>query len=262
MLLNSINSNPAPSLAPLIGSLLVSSQILDSKPLNQALNLAEKSKQPIGRTLIELGHLKERDLRSGLLAQSLIAKGFVSQDIAIKALRLSYRKLITLDAAFDEIQSQSEQSTCLGNLLLKAGIISEAEYEEAISVSKDTGMMLGRFLLIQGSISELELKTALDTQRNLRNGNISEEMGAEILINLHLKQTIVDQSLPMKKSFYNMDKFIEYLVCLSSLLALSIAIYLSLNSLLFTIFFSILFVFLATTLIVVLKLEQAKNLAT
>ncbi len=83
---------------PIIGTLFLRAGVVDKEALEESARMA-RWPQKIGRVLLMYGYLNERDLRSGLLAQSLIAMGMLDFETAVEALRMSYRQLSSLESA-------------------------------------------------------------------------------------------------------------------------------------------------------------------
>lgn len=83
---------------PIIGTLLLRAGMVQKEALEESARMATWP-QKIGRVLLMYGYLNERDLRSSLLAQSLIGRGMLDFETAVEALRIAYRQLTSLEEA-------------------------------------------------------------------------------------------------------------------------------------------------------------------
>jgi tetratricopeptide (TPR) repeat protein len=73
-----------------IGEILIGSQLIDAKALEEALDYAAGKSVPVGRALRTLKYISETDLTRGLDAQVAIRKGLNGQ-LAVSVLRFSYQ---------------------------------------------------------------------------------------------------------------------------------------------------------------------------
>src|SRR5277367_5310069 len=83
-----------------IGELLVSANIVRPEALLHALKEAKASSRPIGRVLMTMGVLKERDLEAALELQSMLREGLVTNQFGIRALNLAIKSDISLTDSF------------------------------------------------------------------------------------------------------------------------------------------------------------------
>ena len=169
---------------PRLGQLLVESGVVKAESLHTALNVAVESKQQIGRVLIGLGYIKERDLQAALLAQSLIAEGAVSEQMAIKAVRESSKRGLNLADVLSSLADDGINPIAdggLGHLLVSAGIITVTVYDEACRSSQTSGVLLGRTLLVTNAITASMLDRALTVLVMVRDKELTEDQAVSIL---------------------------------------------------------------------------------
>lgn len=179
------NHNPyAKAHRPKIGQLLLQAGIVGSDRLHQALDLARDSHQPVGRVLVGLGFVSERDLDSALLAQSLIADSSITEQTATRAIReAAYRKMNVADI-LDQMEEQlgiAQDENSLGGLLLASGLISSEVLEDAQEKSDASGIVLGRTLLLTHRVTAKILQSALTIMAMLRDDQIAREDGIRVL---------------------------------------------------------------------------------
>lgn len=187
-----------PKKVPRIGSLLVESGIIASGPLEEAARVARESNQPIGRVLLMLEYLRERELKSALLAQSLIAHGLIAQDTAIEALKTAAVRRISLDEALDEMgvtPVKAPERHELGELLLAAGFLTRPLYDEALRTRQEAGVLLGRFLVLRGAITNAILGAALEVLVLVRDGRLTREQAAQTMTEMRTKHLSLQAAL-------------------------------------------------------------------
>lgn len=78
-------------------------------------------------------------------------------------------------------KKNSAHPTHTGQLLANAGIITQANLNEALSLAKKACMPLGRVLLMSGSVTETELSSTLTAQRLMREGVLPQDYAINVL---------------------------------------------------------------------------------
>jgi hypothetical protein len=182
---------------PRIGQILVHSGIIPPSSLDTALHVAKESQQQVGRVLVNLGFVSERDLQSGLLVQTLLDKGVLSEPSAIQAVRQASARCIDVTKVLDEMGERTEEgqeSEGLGGLLVASGYITEATFEEAQSKSRDSGILLGRTLLIMQSITVDTLDLSLTILSMVRDNHLSKREAVSVLAEVRRKRIMLDDA--------------------------------------------------------------------
>jgi hypothetical protein len=87
----------------LIGELLVQAGMLSPDDLDDALEIAQDSKQLIGRVLTMSGFITDHQLQVALKAQEHMRSGQLELDVAIKTLRLADQSSISFDQALSQL---------------------------------------------------------------------------------------------------------------------------------------------------------------
>lgn len=167
-----------------IGQLLTKSGLLSDGDLADALIRARERDLPIGTVLVTMGRLRKADLLTAVEAQSLVNDGLVSSELAVSAMVKSFADGSTFAQALQCLGWKSgtvSVTNRLGELLLRAGILDEAQLAEALLTSKETGMLLGRVLVFKGMISDDFLVAALRAQRLVREGLVSRVDALDVL---------------------------------------------------------------------------------
>jgi len=170
--------------SPRIGQLLLEAGIVKPHSLHQALHLAKESQQQVGRVLVGLGFLSERELNSALLVQSLIGEGAVNEQTAIRAVRQAAAKRVNVAEILKEISDETRtlvDDGGLGSLLVASGMITAKVFEEALENSQQSGVLLGRTLLVMHAITASMLDTALTVLVMQRDDQVSKEQAVRVL---------------------------------------------------------------------------------
>ncbi len=183
---------------PRLGELLLAAELLTKEQLDDALEIAKESRQLIGRTLVFLDFVQERDIESALLAQTLIDKGTLTHPSAINALRLAAGKSVSIAQVVKEMQTRGESAItpddALGILLLSAGYITSDSYMTARQKCSELGHLLGRTLLLLQTITVDTLNNALSILVLVRRGSLSLEDGIRVLQEVRNKRIDLDSA--------------------------------------------------------------------
>ena len=158
-----------------IGELLTKSGILTPEGLNDALNKAKERGLPLGKVLVMLGFIKQRDLKAAVEAQSLINDGMVTLDMAAEALSAVSKSEMKLPDALGQLgwkKQKQGSSNRLGELLVEAEAVTWDQMDEALKTSQETGLPVGRVLVFRKYIANEVLLACLAAQKLIREGVI------------------------------------------------------------------------------------------
>lgn len=161
-----------------IGELLVAAGIVPADRIPEALNLASKSSQPVGRVLLMFSILTHKDLESALYVQTLLRESQISKDLAVSALQVSAESNAPIADVLAEQGWRPKNyivTNGLGELLHAAGLITRPQLGEAVRMAAQAGMPLGRYLALTGIIATPVIFTALDAQVAIRDNKITKE---------------------------------------------------------------------------------------
>lgn len=183
-----------------IGELLVAANVIKPEVLLESLQVAKKSSTPLGRVLMSIGELTERDVESAIEIQSLIREGVISPEFGIRALNVAVKACINLDEAFKRLgwkppQREVMAGTELGELLMGAGAVDPRSLDEAMRQSRENNLPLGRCLVLSRAIPATLLTSALTAQVLLRDGKITKEQAMMGLRAAARKQQSLEASL-------------------------------------------------------------------
>jgi len=184
-----------------IGELLVAANVIRQEVLLEALKVAKNSATPLGRVLMSIGELSEKDLDAAITVQQLIREGAISNEFGIKAINVAVKSKIPLDDAFHrlgwtppEVIGEHNAGE-LGELLVASGLVERTILEQGIWQSKENNLPLGRCLVLNRAITSTLLQSALTAQVLIRDGKITLDQTINSLKNVSKKQTSLEQSL-------------------------------------------------------------------
>lgn len=186
-----------------IGELLVAANVIRQEVLMEALKVAKNSQTPVGRVLMTIGELSERDVESAIYVQSLIRNGSISEDFGIKAINVSVKGKLPLEEAFRRLgwsdpsleEQEKHSSGEIGELLLQAGLVTREVLEQAHYQSQENNLPLGRCLVLSRALSPALLQSVLTAQVLIRDGKITIDQAIVGLKKSSLKTQSLEQSL-------------------------------------------------------------------
>lgn len=183
------------------GDFLVHLKMLSEADLADALKVAPQFGLPIGRTLVLSGFITDEELQLVVELQPLFAHELITLEQARTAVNALRTNKLSPSKALSEIGvTSSIEKATIGALLLEAGVINQAQLEQAKTVSYSTGMRFGRVLLLNGFINHKILTRALEIQHMIRERRISLEQGVMMLNTALSKQT----DMPLKLEAHSM----------------------------------------------------------
>ncbi len=194
-----------------IGELLVAAGIIRQEVLMEALQIAKKSSTPVGRVLMTIGELSERNLQIAIEVQSMVRDQLISPEFGIRALNQCARTQVPLDETFRRLgwtppaERTTNTSNELGRLLLDCGIITESVLEQGLRQSVENDLPLGRCLVLSRVITANFLASALTAQVLFRDGKISYDQAINGLRASAKKAQSIEDSL-QESGAYASDK--------------------------------------------------------
>lgn len=182
----------------LIGDLLVKSGLVTLGQFSDAMPISLKTNLPVGRVLVSSGFLTEPEFKASVMAQSLVRENLLPINLAINALKLAREKELTFDESLTQLGWRSEYyetTNRLGDLLVEAGCVSQADLEDALDACFTSGLPLGRVLVLRGKVNEMLTYAALTAQVLLREGNITREQATQGLRIVAKRKITLEESL-------------------------------------------------------------------
>ena len=206
---------PQPNARPMIGELLIEADLLQHNMLKHALDTRRITEQPTGMILTRLGYVSERDIKSTLLAQSLIAEGAIARKTAVAALARSARSGMSLTDAIEVLDSNDSRDTYqqqhisqsltirinptssaeLNYLVQTSRMVGPEVFQQAIDRCRDNNETIGRALLNMHAINHYDLKILLDAYLLIQTGKLTREEAARALGEMRRKHCTFTQVL-------------------------------------------------------------------
>jgi hypothetical protein len=170
-----------------LGQILLDGGFLSNQELDKALNEQKQTKELLGQVLVKMGVLKASEIEVPLVIQ---------------------HHLNTID---DAIKIAAGERMLLGELLVRAGTISDKQLDDAIKEQKKSGEKLGEVLVRLNLLSDQQLNALLDFQSNQTIYTTSPLRLGELLVSTgHLSRSNLDFAL--KKQSLSRKKLGEILV--------------------------------------------------
>ena len=184
-----------------IGELLVAAGVIRQEVLLEALQVAKKSSTPVGRVLMTIGELSERELLAAIEVQSMIRENLISAEFGIRVLNVCIKGRLSLEDSFRRLGYSPPEmkdvvpSGELGSLLVDAGIVTNQILEQCMRQSEENNLPLGRCLVLARAISSHILANALTAQVLVRDGKVTYEQAVAGLAQAMQKQQSIEKSL-------------------------------------------------------------------
>lgn len=166
-----------------LGALLNRLGLVSQDEVSQALDNGEKRRLPIGKMFILQEKLSAPVLRLVVDAQWMLKDQMLKEDEAFEAVNVANRNSWSLNDALVTIgvEANPTKGSRLGELLVRANILSEASIKESLSMTVATELPLGRILIIRGVLSDGIIWNAVNLQRSLRKGEITLDHAVNLL---------------------------------------------------------------------------------
>jgi hypothetical protein len=181
-----------------LGELLVEADILAAADLDGYLLRSKESGLPLGRFLSSIGAVDEGLIMAVLNMQFLIRDGKINRDSAIEALQAARDRQLSVRRG-GKLESSTELpssvSIRLGELLIKAAIMSNSELMCAVETALLNSVQLGEVLIQSDFITKGELETALLLQDMVANSTLKPSRAAQAMLLAHNKQLSVTEAL-------------------------------------------------------------------
>lgn len=181
-----------------LGNLLVQLNLLSESDLSEASHLAVELGLPLGKVLVMSDFLTEEQLAAVIQAQSMLKDQLIELEVARRGIELVCTRGLTWAEALKEagwVEPKVLSRNQLGKLLVDAGVVNEAELDQALASAKQSGLPLGRVLSASGRVTEQVLVACLNAQVLLRDKKISREQAVKALAAANARQTSFEQEL-------------------------------------------------------------------
>ena len=189
---------------PKIGQLLIGAYVISPEVLNECIDESRLSEQRLGDVLIDIGKVSERDVRSALLAQSLISDGVLGESTAVRMLsRASASESELVDVINRDLLEQDfdvdPDQVGLAEMLIDADFVSVSDLRDVLKRSAVSGILLGRALLLMNVITVEALDATFLVMGLLRDMKLSRPDGIRVLKETDRKHCTVDEAIESLK---------------------------------------------------------------
>lgn len=171
-----------------LGELLLEADYVTQEELHDALVKSRTSGVPFGRLLVMNSALTEALLTSALNAQILIRDEKITKEQAIQGLRSARDRQVAVELPLIErgfYRLPTRHTIRLGELLVLAGLMSEADLMYAVEIGLLNKKPIGQVLVELQYIRKEVLDAALDFQHQVAIGEITPLWAAHRLAEIH-----------------------------------------------------------------------------
>jgi tetratricopeptide (TPR) repeat protein len=193
------NKKPSSEPTAKLGELLLCAGVINQATLNQCHEKSLRTGDPLGVVLVAENHVTPSYLDAALELQVRIRDGMFSREQAIEALKQDPRRLLDMIAPHMVADSQRKTATKnalrLGELLVRAGIISNKDVNQALELSLAQKNPIGEALVNRGFITKALLDAALSVQRMLREAQLTVGDATACLIKVFKTERTVSECL-------------------------------------------------------------------
>jgi hypothetical protein len=189
---------------PKIGQLLVGAYVISPEVLNECIDESRVSHQKLGDVLMQVGQVTEREIRSALLAQSLISDGVLGESTAVRMLaRASASASELVDVINRDLLEQDfdvdPDQVGLAEMLIDADFVSASVIEDVLKRSAVSGILLGRALLLMNVVDAAVLDATFLVMGLVRDMKLSRADGIRVLKETERKHCTVDDAIDLLK---------------------------------------------------------------
>ena len=180
-----------------LGELLIGAELVTEKQVEDAMHTSQHLGLPLGRILVLKNFLSSSIVQAALTMQSMVRDQKVSRDDAIEILKGAISSDFNLDASMLAFgyKLPDRPNIRLGELLVLADVVSEADLITALEYALSVDMLIGQALMQSGFISEAVLDAALGLQEMVRSENMTPDEAAEALNLIHQHGWTAEASL-------------------------------------------------------------------
>ena len=162
-----------------LGDLLIEAQLINHDQLNLCLQRSQSIGLPLGRVLVLNNFITENCLNAALEVQVRIRDEMLPRSQAVEVLRVASGRYLSnsansyiMEQAKQILEGNTKQTGRIGELLVSANILNEADIANAIEIQLQTGEMIGQILINQGFINQELLDAVLKIQKKVYQGSI------------------------------------------------------------------------------------------
>lgn len=167
-----------------LGELLYEAGFIGHDEREKFLQDSQESGLPLGRIVLLYGNISKEMLSAVLTAQVLVRDDKVTREQAIKALKTTRRRRLTLEESLTSLgfyKQPIRPHTLLGELFISANLVSEPDVLSALEMALESELPVGQAMVQKGLISRADLEIALNLQEMVVNSTLKASEAAEVL---------------------------------------------------------------------------------
>lgn len=182
-----------------LGELLIDAGIIDKGEMEAAHSKSLERGEPLGVVLVAEGLLTESYLDATLELQVRVRDGMFSREQAIAALKQDPRRLLDMIApnmkADEGLKQKTKAAIRLGELLMRAGIVSQSDVLQALELSLAHGHPIGEMFVARGFVTRALLDAALSLQQMITATQLSIGEATACLVKVFNSDKAVSECL-------------------------------------------------------------------
>lgn len=185
-----------------LGQLFLDAGIITEEELASGLEGFYTAGLPLARVLVIQGVINNNIAFSALTAQKLVRDNLISREQAIEALRSAAANETTIEESLSihgYLQLYPQNTIRLGELLVLAGITTEAELLENVERSLNYEEYIGETYVHTGQLPKNILEAALELQRLSTKNEIEPREAADALRRIAATNMSVEEAIKEQK---------------------------------------------------------------
>jgi hypothetical protein len=188
--LRSIGASPDTIPTNRLGDLIIDAGLLTAEQCHSAIDKSLSTGLPVGRILVSHNLLAEDMLLALLEVQLRIRDGLLTRQEAIATIAANPEK-----SREPQTETRSYRGIRLGELLVRAGILSRTDVINVLEVGLQANQKTGQLLIKFGFISASLLEKTLNLQQMVNNKFISIEQASKCLKHVEAHGISVSEAL-------------------------------------------------------------------
>jgi hypothetical protein len=180
-----------------LGDLLTAADMVSQEQLQEALTASSSTSLPLGQVLTCMPN-HGLYVQAGLNAQALIREGKVGRQKAIEALVLVREHGVNFEQALLELgirEASLISSMELSELLMSAGVFTQAQMMQAMEKSLDQDLPLSKCLIDLSLLSADSLHAARQLRAAIASGEITRAIGIDAMRLVHQDSFSAEQAI-------------------------------------------------------------------
>ncbi len=187
---------------PILTQLLLGSGLITRDDLEDYKMIARDLKIPVTQAIMNSGLINANNLKLAQAAMEKISDKTITPDIAIRAVRVCMQKNIPLAQAIQSVNQMHQRtqvvvsmSNDLTELLISAGMLTQAQLGPLFVRSVESSLMIGQLLVLDDLISTEGLLAALHAVLMMRSSEMPKEEAVKGLQHANAQSISFEQAL-------------------------------------------------------------------